>query len=93
MITGYAPGQIEQQQQSDPVNRPAHYTEGEIECIAAIRSAVKGLPAYEAVLVGHVIRYVWRYRRKNKASPQIDVGKAWYYLSELKTEVEKNPNG
>lgn len=92
MITGHAPGQFEEQP-SDPVNRPAHYVAGEIECIDAIRSAVKGLPAYEAVLVGHVIRYVWRYRRKEKVKPAIDVGKAQFYLNELKSEVEKNPNG
>lgn len=77
---------------TDQINRPAHYTEGEIECIDAIKAAVKGLPAYEAVLVGHVIRYVWRYRRKHKATPQIDVGKAQFYLTELQKEVAKNDN-
>ena len=93
MITGHAPGQFEEVKPPDLVNRPAHYVAGEIECIDAIRSAVKGLPAYEAVLVGHVIRYVWRYRRKEKAKPAIDVGKTQFYLNELKSEVEKNPNG
>lgn len=77
---------------TDQVNRPPHYTEGEIECIDAIKAAVKGLPAYEAVLVGHVIRYVWRYRKKHKGSPQIDVGKAQFYLTELQKEVAKNDN-
>ena len=89
MITGYAPGQFEEQP-SDPVNQPAHYVAGEIECIDAIRSAVQGLPAYEAVLVGHVIRYLWRYRKKNKAQPQIDVGKALFYLTKLNTEMESS---
>jgi hypothetical protein len=77
---------------TDQINRPPHYTEGEIECIDAIKAAVKGLPAFEAVLVGHVIRYVWRYRRKHKATPQIDVGKAQFYLTELQKEIAKNDN-
>ena len=40
----------------DPVNHPAHY-KGRVECIEAIESGVEGLPPFQAVLVGNVIKY------------------------------------
>ena len=73
---------------TDPVNKPAHYTAGEIECIDAIEAAVKGLPAFEAVCVGHIIRYVWRYRQKHPEDPSIDVRKATYYFKKLLKKLE-----
>ena len=74
---------------TDQVNKPAHYTAGEIECIDAIEAAVKGLPAFEAVCVGHIIRYVWRYRQKHHEDPSIDVRKATYYFKKLLKKLEE----
>ena len=81
---------MSQHSSSDQVNKPAHYTEGEVECIDAIESAVKGLPAFEAVCVGHIIRYVWRYRQKHPEDPSVDVRKAGYYFKKLIKELEKS---
>jgi hypothetical protein len=58
-ITGHSLSQLIDQKPVDDhltdklVNRPAHYTGGEVECIQAIKAATKGLPAFEAICVGH----------------------------------------
>ena len=71
----------------DVVNHPAHYTNGKVECIDAIESAVSGLDGVEAVLTGHIIRYVWRWKGKNGAE---DLRKAKWYLDRLIRLEEKS---
>lgn len=66
----------------DPVNHPAHYTAGGVECIDAIKAAV---PDFESYCAGNIIKYVWRYRNKNGAE---DLRKAGWYLHALIKEVE-----
>jgi hypothetical protein len=68
-------------------NHPAHYTQGGIECIDAIAAAVTGAAGVEAVLVGNIIKYVWRYRHKNGVE---DLLKCRWYIDRLIEEVEKN---
>ena len=62
------------------VEHPPHYTAGGIECIDAIEAAVEGLPGRHAYLVGNIIKYVWRYMRKNGVE---DLLKAKWYLERL----------
>ena len=50
---------------SDNVNKPAHYTQGSIECIDAIAEVVKELKGMEAVNTANVIKYMWRWKHKN----------------------------
>jgi len=69
---------------NDNVNRPSHYTQGEVECIDAIESATIGLVGIIAVCVGNVIKYVWRFARKNGIE---DLDKADYYLQKLRQKV------
>ena len=64
----------------DAVNHPTHYTNGKVECIDAIESAVTGLDGVEAVLTGHIIRYVWRWKQKGGVE---DLRKAEWYLKRL----------
>ena len=66
------------------MNRPSHYTQGEVECIDAIESATIGLVGIIAVCVGNVIKYVWRFARKNGIE---DLDKADYYLQKLRQKV------
>ena len=47
------------------VDHPPHYTAGKIECIEAIEAATTGLEGLEAVCTANVIKYVWRWKRKN----------------------------
>lgn len=64
----------------DNINHPAHYTQGNIECIEAIAAAVTGLEGIEAVCTANVIKYLWRWKKKNGEE---DLEKARWYLDEL----------
>jgi hypothetical protein len=64
---------------TDNVNRPAHY-QGKVECIDAIESAVDGLVGLEAVCTANVIKYVYRWKKKNGIE---DLKKADWYLKKL----------
>jgi hypothetical protein len=65
---------------NDNVNRPSHYTAGKIECIDAMESAVTGLEGMEAVLTAQIIKYIWRWKKKNGVE---DLRKAEWYLKRL----------
>lgn len=71
---------------NDPVNHPAHYTQGGIECIGAIEAACTGLDGKEGYLVGQVIKYIWRWKHKNSLQ---DLEKAKWYLERLIANVGK----
>ena len=60
----------------DPVNRPAHYTAGGIECIDAIRAAL-GDEAFVAYCRGTAIKYAWRSGLKANHAEDLRKG-AWY---------------
>lgn len=62
------------------VEHPPHYTAGRVECIDAIESAVVGLDGGQAYLVGNIIKYLWRFKRKNGLQ---DLQKAEWYLHRL----------
>lgn len=66
------------------VSHPPHYTAGKVECIDAIESATMGLDGLEAVCVGNVLKYMWRWRFKNGVE---DLRKARWYLDKLISEV------
>lgn len=70
---------------SDMVNNPPHYTQGGIECIEAIESAVAGKSGFEGALVANVIKYLWRYEEKGGLQ---DVQKARWYLGRLLSYME-----
>ena len=70
---------------NDVVNHPAHYTSGGVECIDAIDSAVTGLSGFEAVYIAQVLKYIWRYKRKNGVE---DLRKAQWYLNRLINKLE-----
>ena len=69
----------------DMVNHPSHYTQGGIECIDAIKSAVCGLTGMEAVCTANVIKYLWRWKFKNGVE---DLEKAKWYLEKLIKLIE-----
>ena len=62
----------------DKVNNPSHY-EGSIECIEAIKSSMSA-EAFKGYLKGNVMKYVWRFDRKNGKE---DLLKAEWYLKKL----------
>ncbi len=64
---------------NDPIN-PAHYRQGNIECIEAIEAATVGKTGIEAACVANITKYLWRYEAKNGLQ---DVLKAKWYLDKL----------
>lgn len=70
---------------TDTVNHPAHYTQGGIECIEAIKAATVGLEGIEAVCMGNAIKYIWRWKQKNGIE---DLKKAIWYINKLIEEKE-----
>jgi hypothetical protein len=61
---------------SDPVNRPAHYTGGRIECIDAIRAALTH-EEFIAYCRGQAMKYAWRAGHKDNHAEDLRKG-AWY---------------
>ncbi len=70
----------------DNIN-PSHYTQGDIECIDAIKAAVTNKRPEEAVLVGNIIKYLWRYEEKDGLE---GIKKAKWYLENLEKEYISN---
>ena len=68
----------------DPVNRPAHYTSGGIECIDAMQAAF-GVEAVKDFCLCNAFKYLWRHRSKNGVE---DLKKARWYLNRMITEME-----
>lgn len=60
----------------DMVNHPPHYTQGEVECIEAIKAAL-GPMAFSDYCVGSTLKYLWRWRQKGGLQ---DLHKAMAYL-------------
>ena len=73
----------------DMVNHPPHYTQGEIECIEAIKYINDKLhtEGYEGYCLGNFIKYIWRCNFKNGWE---DIDKAIFYLNKLLTEQVKD---
>lgn len=61
----------------DKIN-PTHY-KGTIECIDAIESTMSK-EAFRGYLKGNVMKYMWRYEKKNGVE---DLQKAEWYLKKL----------
>tara|TARA_R110002126_G_scaffold1016_1_gene6266 strand:- start:218 stop:487 length:270 start_codon:yes stop_codon:yes gene_type:complete len=64
----------------DPVERPAHYNQGNIECIDYIRQ-VLGLDGFIAYCKGNVTKY--NHRASYKGNPLEDTKKARWYLDKM----------
>lgn len=67
----------------DPVNRPAHYTSGGIECIDAMQAAF-GAEAVKDFCLCNAFKYLWRHRSKNGVE---DLKKCRWYLNRLIREM------
>ena len=72
----------------DPVNHPAHYTQGGIECIDALTAMVSGYTnPVNATFAWQVVKYIWRHPFKGK--PLEDLKKARFYLDRLIRSYEE----
>ena len=73
--------------ENDSVNHPSHYTNGDVECIDAIRSSMN-FPSFCGYLQGNIMKYVWRYRLKEH--PVEDLKKARWYMDKLIETLENS---
>jgi len=64
------------EREHDPVNQPAHYTQGKVECIDAIESALSP-EEFMGFLRGQVLKYTWRCRLKSSSLEDLRKA-AWY---------------
>ena len=63
------------------VSHPSHYMSANgIECIDAIDAATEDLDGMEAVCTAQVLKYIWRWKKKNGVQ---DLEKAKWYLTYL----------
>ena len=69
---------------NDVVNHPSHYADTKIETIEYIEDKLTA-EGYEGYLVGNIMKYISRYRKK---SGVIDLQKARWYLDRLITTLE-----
>jgi hypothetical protein len=68
----------------DPVEKPAHYASGTIECIDAIEASMSA-EAFKGFLKGNIQKYVWRYETKGGVE---SLQKAQWYLNRLIVTIE-----
>jgi hypothetical protein len=71
---------------NDPVEKPSHYTAGNIECIDAIKAATTQ-DEFEGFLRGNVLKYLWRCNLKSNKTE--DLNKARWYLNRLIEETDQ----
>lgn len=71
--------------EQNAVNHPVHYTQGSIECIDALESAL-GLEGLKAYCRGACLKYLWRTEYKNGVE---DLKKCQWYLEHLIKISEK----
>jgi hypothetical protein len=69
----------------DAINHPAHYNQGEIECIDAIKSML-GFDGFIAYLRGNIAKYNWRLMHKGKSLA--DAQKLGWYQARLEKELQ-----
>lgn len=73
----------------DEVNNPAHYTQGGVECIDAIRASMKP-SGFIDFCKGNVVKYLFRWEYKGGLQ---DLLKARVYLNWMIDTVEEQANG
>ena len=70
---------------SDSIN-PDHYKSGDIECIDAIKASLDK-QQFKGYLKASIIKYLWRYEKKNGLE---DLQKAEWFLQRL---IKEETNG
>lgn len=71
---------------TDPVNNPAHYTAGKVECIDAIEAQLSPVE-FVGYLRGQIAKYTWRLGRKDSALQ--DAQKSQWYMNRLVAFLEQ----
>lgn len=78
---------IEDYEENDSVNHPAHYTSGKMECIDIVDVMTEDKQGLEAFCTGNIVKYLYRYNKKGGVE---DVKKAEWYFKKLIEVLEEN---
>ena len=70
----------------DPVEKPAHYNQGGVECIDYIKQ-VLGTKGFIAYCHGNMIKY--QHRHAYKGNPTEDLDKAAWYLNKMREAMKE----
>lgn len=77
---------IEDYEENDSVNHPAHYTGGKMECIDIVDVMTEDKQGLEAFCTGNIVKYLYRYNKKGGVE---DVKKAEWYFKKLIEALEE----
>jgi hypothetical protein len=72
----------------DPVRKPSHYNQKGIECIQAIEASMTAIE-FQGYLKGNTLKYLWRFRYKDKMVQDLEKGQ-WYHnllIEKVKEEL------
>ena len=70
--------------------RPNYYVKNGVSCYEVQKIVISDLTGFEALAVGTIIKYLWRYKHKNGVE---DLKKAYTYLGELIKNYDSKPAG
>jgi hypothetical protein len=71
------------------INSPSHYNQNSVETIDLIQESM-GIEEFKGYLKGNIIKYISRYRYKEKENPEKDLLKAKWYLERLIKEIRND---
>ena len=72
----------------DPVQKPEHYSTGEVECIDAMEamvSKVESISPHVLYCWQAAFKYIWRWHKKNGIQ---DIDKCIWYLERMKDKLD-----
>lgn len=68
--------------------KPNYYVKNGVSCYEVQKTIVSDLSGFDALAVGTIIKYLWRYKHKNGVE---DLKKAYTYLGELIKSYDNKP--
>jgi len=89
MYTTYGMEWSGRENKIDQINNPEHYNNNSMETIDLIRHSMES-EEYKGYLKGNIIKYISRYRYKEKEDPVKDLLKAQWYLNKLIEDVKND---
>ena len=73
----------------DMVNHPSHYNYKSVECKDIIKVMTEGLEGEEAYYMGAIVKYLYRYPKKNNAIQDLQKAKTYIDMIIEKLESEE----
>lgn len=72
------------------IYKPAHYTQGGIECIEAIKAMTSHMDdGFKAYCLGNVLKYIWRHEDKDDIEDLLKAENYLTYAIQRETEIVK----